>query len=272
MTKNSTKSLFLEKQKAVIEKELKRYINKYCVAGNPVTQAVKYSVFTGGKRIRPILTLECASLCGGSVKYALPAACAMEFIHSFSLIHDDLPSMDDDDTRRGMPTCHKKYGEGMAVLAGDALFNLAFQVLAEIGNPKILPEILKLITLSSGISGMIGGQAYDIKYAGKKKSRSLAKKINMLKTGGLFNAAIISGALSAEASAVKIRSLKKFAALFGEAFQLKDDLDDGEHKGRSFIKRSKELTDTVEKAKSVLDIFGKEAHNLKYICCLLLNT
>ena len=220
---------------------------------------MRYSVFSGGKRIRPILTIESAIACQGNLKNALPAAAAIELVHTFSLIHDDLPAMDNDDLRRGKPTCHKVFGEANAILAGDALLTLAFNIIAQEIKPALGIKIIKELSRAIGVEGMIGGQALDLKFQDKTKNKTIAEKINILKTAELFSAAAKMGALTAQAPAKKVKALKAFGLDLGLSFQMVDDNIDGD--GME-LKRAASL---VKKAKNDLKIFGKQADRLKDI-------
>jgi geranylgeranyl diphosphate synthase type II len=153
----------------LIDKELTALLPEKSAAPKKLHAAMRYSVFSGGKRIRPILAIESCLCCGGSISGVLRAACAIELVHTFSLIHDDLPAMDDDDYRRGKPTCHKKFGEATAILAGDALLSLALEIMASGRNPGAEIKLIKELTSSIGSLGMAGGQCVDIEYEGKKK-------------------------------------------------------------------------------------------------------
>ena len=193
-----------------------------------VVQAMEYSLINGGKRLRPIFALEFANACGGSKEDALPLACAMEYIHTYSLIHDDLPCMDNDDLRRGKPTNHKVYGEDIAVLAGDTLLNEAMNLMMKF-SLKYGKEALmtaQKIAEASGPEGMIGGQIVDIINEGKKISEEELKYMHMKKTGALINVSIISGAILANAPKEDINLLEKFGEKLGLAFQIKDDILD----------------------------------------------
>lgn len=239
-----------------IEKALKRYLPK---GNDALSAAMRYSVFSGGKRIRPILTIESARACRGRFEDALPAAAAVELVHAYSLIHDDLPAMDNDDLRRGKPTCHKVFGEANAILAGDALLTLAFNIMAKNTKPALGIKIIEELSRASGAGGMIGGQALDLEFQGKAKKKMIAERINILKTAKLFSAAAKIGALTARAQTKEIKALGRFGLDFGLSFQMVDDNldgDDGE------IKKAASL---VEKAKSDLKILGKRADRLKDI-------
>jgi len=248
-----------------VDKALHSILTRYAVSGSDVFKAMRYVMFPGGKRIRPVLCLEACRVCGGNMRQAVYAACAMEFIHNFSLVHDDLPSMDNDDLRRGRPTCHKKFNVATAVLAGDALLTIAFSVLGEVNNPRILRKLIAVISGATGVAGMVGGQGFDMKYMGRRKTAVQQAKINSLKTAALFRAASESGAVSADASAKQIRSMRVYGNFFGEAFQIRDDIHDDAYGSRQLPNKRKLLKKTIEKAKIALDVFGKQADNLRCI-------
>ena len=222
-----------------------------------LSAAMRYSVFSGGKRIRPVLTIESAKACRGNLKGALPAACAVELVHTYSLIHDDLPAMDNDDLRRGKPTCHKIFGEANAILAGDALLTLAFNIIAKNTEPALGIKIIEELSLAIGAGGMVGGQALDLEFHGKAKKKMIAERINTLKTAKLFSAAAKIGALTADPGAKEIKALGQFGLDFGLSFQMVDDNLDGDGRG---LKKAASL---VKKAKSDLKILGKRADRLK---------
>ena len=215
MRKNLSFKKRFKQNKEIINQALRRYLEKEKGFSNEIFPAMEYALFPGGKRLRPVLCLEASKACGGSIKNAIPVACTIEFIHNFSLIHDDLPSMDNDDFRRGKPTLHKKFGEAVAILAGDALLILAFSILSGIKNRNISLLVMKKITDSIGLKGVIGGQGLDIKYMSKKKTKSLESKINSLKTAKLFQVSLTSGAIIAHASSIKIKKLDFFGRHFG---------------------------------------------------------
>ena len=240
--------------------DIKKNLEKYLPKGDDIIKkAMRYSVLSGGKHIRPLIAVEAASLCGGSIKDAMPVACAIEFIHAYSLIHDDLPAMDDDDFRRGKPTCHKVFGEANAILAGDALLTLAFNILAKYVKPKKSVGIIKEISEAAGVEGMVGGQAKDLEFQDRNKNKDVVRQINILKTARLFEAAAKTGAMLSGASRKKIDALQKFGLYFGLSFQVVDDHLDSDAKTR------KEAFLLVDKAKKELKIFGKKADILKTI-------
>lgn len=221
---------------------------------------MRYSVFSGGKRIRPVLMIESAKACRGCLEDALPAAAAVELVHTYSLIHDDLPAMDNDDIRRGKPTCHKIFGEANAILAGDALLTLAFNIIAENTKPALGIKIIKELSSAIGADGMVGGQALDLKFHGKAKNKTIAGRIDALKTAKLFSAATKIGALTARAEAKEIKALGSFGLDFGLSFQMVDDNLDGDA-----AEERKRAASLIKKAKSDLKILGKRADRLKDI-------
>lgn len=196
-----------------------------------VVEAMRYSLLAGGKRVRPALCLAACELVGGRIEQALPSACAMEFIHTMSLIHDDLPSMDDDDFRRGKPTCHKVYGEDVAILAGDALLSFAFEHIAR-DTHSVPPErVIKVICevgKAVGSEGLVAGQIVDIKSEGQGDSVGLQtlQYIHEHKTAALLEAAVVSGAITGGANDLEVERLRKYAKCIGLAFQVVDDILD----------------------------------------------
>ena len=224
-------SVYIDKQlaqlKASIDRALGRYLPLATEEPRLIHRAMRYSVFSGGKRIRPAITLEACRACGGTMAQALPAACAVELVHTYSLIHDDLPSMDDDDSRRGKPTCHRKFGEALAILAGDALLTRSFGILAEYRKPSVTRSAIAALTAAAGTAGMVGGQVMDI--AGKKKMTiERLDRINDLKTGRLFEAAAALGAITAGADRRRVKAMAAYGRAIGRAFQIVDDCLDGD--------------------------------------------
>jgi geranylgeranyl diphosphate synthase type II len=184
--------------------------------------AMRYCVFAGGKRLRPVLCIASAEACGGKREDALVAACAVELMHTYSLVHDDLPCMDDDDLRRGRPTCHKVYGEGMAVLCGDALLTEAFAVLARSKSVEMIAELAS----AGGSRKLIGGQVLDLEGEGKSFSLAELIRIHEAKTAALLTTSIRLGAMSAGADSEQVAALTKFGHALGLAFQVIDDILD----------------------------------------------
>ncbi len=192
-----------------------------------VSKAMLYSLKNGGKRVRPMLVLEFCRVCGGDVQAALPFACAVEMIHTYSLIHDDLPCMDDDDFRRGMPSCHKQFGEATALLAGDGLLTLAFSVLSKSDlSAEKKVEAVKVLADCAGHLGMIGGQTMDLAHEGQKITLEQLQKTDALKTGRLIRCACALGCIAAGADKEMYLAAEKYADSIGLAFQIVDDLLD----------------------------------------------
>lgn len=207
-----------------INSALKEYLP---AADDVVSQAMRYSVENGGKRIRPALLLEFCRVCGGDYKKAVPFACALEMIHTYSLIHDDLPCMDNDDFRRGKPSCHIAFGEEYALLAGDALLTLAFETAMKSNlSAEITVEAAKELAKAAGVMGMVGGQVLDLQNEGKKVGVSDLQKTDELKTGELIRAACVLGCVCAGADDKKIAAAEKYAHDIGIAFQIVDDILD----------------------------------------------
>jgi len=196
-----------------------------------IYKAMRYSVFAGGKRLRPALLLLSARACGLAFKDAMPLACSVEMIHTYSLIHDDLPAMDDDDMRRGKPTSHRKFGEAIAILAGDALLNMAFETALlcrrnkKLGQENVL-EAISGLAKASGASGMIGGQVLDITSENKKIGKTALLKLHEKKTGALIKASVVCGALLSGAKPEVVKSLAEYGEKAGLAFQIADDILD----------------------------------------------
>jgi geranylgeranyl diphosphate synthase type II len=200
-------------------------------------QAMRHSIFSGGKRLRPVLVLAAAEACGADRRQVLPAACALEYIHTYSLIHDDLPAMDDDDLRRGRPTCHKVYGEAAAILAGDALLTAAFELmtgkaqrdllrpLGSLGPARQL-EAAALLAQAAGMAGMVGGQMADIDAEGKSVELPVLQYIHVHKTGKLLQASLLVGGLLSGAASRQVKSLAVYGEALGLAFQIMDDILD----------------------------------------------
>jgi geranylgeranyl diphosphate synthase type II len=222
--------LFFEEDRLTVDAALERLLPASTAQPPSIHTAMRYSVFAGGKRIRPILCLETARIFAADVAPALHPACAMEFIHTYSLIHDDLPALDNDDLRRGKPTCHKKFGEAIAILAGDALLTLAFET---IGTTPAAAErraaILTEVAAAAGtINGMVGGQVADIEAEGRPVDPQMLEYIHRSKTAALIRASITAGALCAGANPDDVARLRRFGDTIGWAFQVTDDILDVE--------------------------------------------
>lgn len=221
----------LKKLALLVEKNLGRYISEKHECPPEIYKAAKYSLFAGGKRLRPILTLLAAKACGYTYADVMPAACAMEMIHTYSLIHDDLPAMDNDDFRRGKPTSHKVFGEAVAILAGDALLTRAFEcVMMCSKNKKIKAENVILaaaeIANGAGMKGMIGGQVIDITSEGRKLSPAALDYLHKCKTGALIRASVVSGAILCGADKKTVAAFGAYGEKIGLAFQIVDDMLD----------------------------------------------
>ncbi len=215
----------------LIEKALYGYIPKGLTYEKNLVDSLSYSLKAGGKRIRPLLTLEFSRLCGGSDESALPFGCAVEMIHTYSLIHDDLPCMDDDDMRRGKPSNHKIYGEDIALLAGDALQSLAFEIMSSeetvnLASAEASVKCINILSSYCGTSGMVGGQVIDLENETKTADLDAVTECNRKKTAALIKAACEMGCVSAGADESKILSARKYGENIGIAFQIVDDILD----------------------------------------------
>lgn len=212
---------------SIIENRLIQLLPRCANGQDEVVEAMRYSISNGGKRLRPVLCLEFAKACGADRYDALDFACAVEFVHTYSLIHDDLPCMDNDDMRRGKPSCHKQFGEAVALLAGDALLTQAFQILSgsSLDDSKIA-SACALLAQNSGVSGMVGGQVIDLKYESQTPDMKQILAVHRLKTGALIAAACLLGCIAAGADENKIAAASAYAYNLGVAFQIKDDILD----------------------------------------------
>jgi geranylgeranyl diphosphate synthase type II len=219
---------YLQDRQNIVEEALQHYLPREDNVPSDIYKAVRYSVFNGGKRIRPILCLAAAEAVGGDLGPAIPVACALELIHSYSLIHDDLPAMDNDDFRRGKPTCHKVFGENIAILAGDALLTEAFVLLSHVEKVRLSAErrlaVIQEIAQAAGICGMVGGQALDVLSGKSVSDENTLHEIHRRKTGALIVAAVKSGAIIFNARKDKIQALAQYGINVGLAFQIADDI------------------------------------------------
>lgn len=219
---------YLKERQALVESHMALLLPEQTGPLGRVTEAMRYSLFAGGKKLRPILLMAAADAVGADGRRFLHSACALEMIHTYSLIHDDLPAMDDDDYRRGRLTSHKVFGEGMAILAGDGLLTLAFEMILsqpEV-SPVVLVQVAREVAQAAGPAGMVGGQAIDLESEGRMPSLAIMRLMHRLKTGALFRASIRSGALLAGGSEEDVCGLTKYAEQFGLAFQITDDILD----------------------------------------------
>jgi geranylgeranyl diphosphate synthase, type II len=221
------KRYLIARQKEV-DRGLDRFLPKTSVAPATIHKAMRYSLFAGGKRLRPILCLAAAESCGGRINAALPLACAVECIHTYSLIHDDLPSMDNDDLRRGRATCHKVFGEGIAILTGDALLTIAFEIAARTKTTSHyeLRDFFREIASAAGSRRLIAGQVADLEAEGRRINRAQLRYIHENKTAALLTASVRLGAMAANASAKQLTAITAFGQALGLAFQVIDDILD----------------------------------------------
>jgi geranylgeranyl diphosphate synthase type II len=226
---------FFEVDRAAVDAALDRLLPPADARPASIHQALRYSVFAGGKRVRPILCLESAGIFSPDISSldaapAMPVACALEFIHTYSLIHDDLPALDNDDLRRGQPTCHKQFGEAAAILAGDALLTLAFETLANapVEHGRRVALIAEIAAAAGTRDGMVGGQVADLESEGQPVTADALAYIHRSKTAALIRASIVSGAIAGSAQDVDLERLRSFGDLIGWAFQVTDDILDVE--------------------------------------------
>ncbi len=284
---------YLVRRQEMIDRALDGFLPKENVAPPTIHRAMRYSLFAGGKRLRPILTLAAAEACGGKPIAALPLACAMECIHTYSLVHDDLPSMDNDDFRRGRATCHKVFGDGIAILAGDALLTVAFEIAAGAKPSRrySVADFLREITSAAGSRKLIAGQVADLEAEGRKATRVELRYIHENKTAAMIATSVRLGAMSASASEKQLRAITRFGRALGLAFQVIDDILDvtqtteklGKSAGKDAAARkatypavigleasraeAKRLTASAQRA---LSVFGKKAEPLREIANYLL--
>jgi geranylgeranyl diphosphate synthase type II len=227
-----------ERQKAV-DAALDRWVPAESEDPASIHKAMRYSLFAGGKRIRPLLAVASAEAVSDAPVGVESCACALELIHTYSLIHDDLPALDNDDLRRGRPTCHKVFGDAMAILAGDALLTLAFEVLAKLDGTdahRRIELVRELATASGTVGGMIGGQVNDLEGEGKHPTAALLDSIHRAKTGALLRASVRMGAIYAGADAEQLAALTRFGEHIGLAFQIVDDILDVEQSSEALGK------------------------------------
>lgn len=281
----------LNRKIRLADEALDKYLPAESTMPPTVHKAMRYSIFAGGKRLRPILVMAAAEAVGGRDEDVLPAACALEMIHTYSLIHDDLPAMDNDDFRRGRPTNHKVFGEAMAILAGDGLLTAAFEVLAQQASvTRVAPEqvlkVIREVAVAAGTLGMIGGQVADMEGMNRQVSPELLNYIHTHKTGALCRAAVRSGAILGGANSEQLEALTEYAENLGLAFQITDDIldiegdptkigkdvgSDQRNQKATFpaiygLEESKAMAEkTVSQALQALECFGPEADLLRDI-------
>lgn len=262
---------YLRDKRALVEEALKSVFPEPQGFAADVVRAMTYSLFAGGKRLRPILCIGGAEAVGKEGRTILPFACSLELIHTYSLIHDDLPVMDNDDLRRGKPTSHKVFGEAVALLAGDGLLTEAFRLMAGTSgvDPRALLKVIRLVGSAAGYQGMVGGQVVDIQSEGKSVDPSLVNFIHSHKTGALIHASVTSGAILGEGTEEQVNAISSYGEKIGLAFQIADDILDVEGDSKTMGKgvggdaRKKKITFPaavgLQKAKEIQGRLVEEA-------------
>jgi geranylgeranyl diphosphate synthase type II len=246
-------------------------------SGSPprLHQAMRYCVLSAGKRFRPLLCLGGCEAVGGPVRRVLPVACAVEFIHTYSLVHDDLPAMDNAAERRGRPSCHRKFGEANAILVGDALLTRAFELLSADGIPNVL-AIVRVLGQASGTAGLIGGQMLDLAFNVKRftLNAKACEEIARRKTGALITASVVAGGLVSQASSSDVACLRRYGERLGLAFQFVDDLHDGDGLVRAIGAEAvrQRAASLIQQAKRALAPFGQRARLLNELADWLANS
>jgi len=284
---------FFEQDMALVDRELERLLPGEDVPPTSIHRAMRYSVFAGGKRLRPILSYESARMFGRNPAGALAVGCAIEFIHTYSLIHDDLPALDNDDLRRGKPTNHKQFGEAIAILAGDALLTLAFQTLADadVEAERRVRVVQEVARAAGTVNGMVGGQVADIEAEKKPIDAAGLEYIHRSKTAALIRGAIVAGAIAGGAKNEDVERLGRFGEQIGWAFQVVDDILDvsassealGKTAGKDQaqqkatypalygVEKSRQIAAELErKAMRELDAFSERASRLRELAALLI--
>ena len=284
---------YLRDKRALVDEALKTVFPEPRGPSGDIVRAMTYSLFAGGKRLRPILCIAGAEAVGKEGRTVLPFACALELIHTYSLIHDDLPVMDNDDLRRGKPTSHKVFGEAVALLAGDGLLTEAFRLMAATPgvDPRALLRVIRLVAEAAGYQGMVGGQVVDIQSEGKPVDASLVEFIHSHKTGALIHASVTSGALLGEGTEEQVKAISSYGEKVGLAFQIADDILDVEGDSKTMGKgvggdaAKKKITfpaalglqrakDTqrrmVDEALRALSLLGEKADPLKSIAMYII--
>jgi geranylgeranyl diphosphate synthase type II len=285
---------YLAQQQQLVDSELDRLVPPETTAPETIHRAMRYSLFAGGKRIRPILCIEAARTITSECSGILPTACSLELIHTYSLIHDDLPALDNDDYRRGKLTNHKVFGDAMAILAGDSLLTLAFQVLAQLEAPDSTKTrlIAELAVAAGTVGGMIGGQVADLEGEGKPPGAELLETIHRAKTGALLRASLRMGATAAGASETQYDALSCYGEHVGLAFQIVDDILDVEESSEALgktagkdaaqhkitfpavygLEASRRMAqEECERAHAVLAPFGDRAQRLNELADLIVH-
>jgi geranylgeranyl diphosphate synthase type II len=279
---------FFEEDRIAVDAHLERMLPGENVQPSSIHRAMRYSVFAGGKRIRPILCMETARIFEQDVAHSLYPGCAIEFIHTYSLIHDDLPALDNDDLRRGKPTSHKKFGESTAILAGDALLTLAFESIAAapVSAERRVAMVTEIASSAGTVNGMVGGQVADLENEGKRVAPDTLEYIHRSKTAALIRASVTAGALCAGAAGEDVARLKRYGETIGWAFQVTDDILDVEESSAALgktagkdiaqqkatypavfgLERSHEIAEELSaKAIAELQVYGERAERLRSI-------
>ena len=279
---------FFEENRLAVDAQLEKLLPEESTQPSSIHTAMRYSVFAGGKRVRPILSLESARIFEAEISPALYPGCAIEFIHTYSLIHDDLPALDNDDLRRGKLTSHKKFGEATAILAGDALLTLAFETIAAapVAAERRVAMVTEIASAAGTVRGMVGGQVADLEAEGKPVSPEMLEYIHRSKTAALIRASISSGAICAGASADDVARLRRFGETIGWAFQVTDDILDVEESSAALgktagkdiaqqkatypaiygLERSHQIAkELADKGIAELDAYGERASRLRTI-------
>jgi geranylgeranyl diphosphate synthase, type II len=269
---------FIAEKRALVESALNASFSFTPGTSKILKDAMEYSLFSEGKRIRPVLAIAACEAMNGKTEDVLPFAVAIEMIHTYSLIHDDLPCMDNDDLRRGRPTCHKVFGEAVALLAGDALLTEAFRVMAQRGNASVSAatarRVMFEVASAAGASGMVGGQTMDIVSEGKKSNKRMLSYIHRNKTSALIRASIVAGALVGRAKQIQLKGFRTYGEAIGLAFQIKDDLLDVEgveaEVGKKLNKDSEKQTYVkhygIAASKARIDeLIGKATESLAFL-------
>jgi geranylgeranyl diphosphate synthase type II len=285
---------YIEQHQRRVQEALERWVPPETEPPSTIHRAMRYSLFAGGKRLRPLLAMAAAEAVSGQRPGIEDAACALELIHTYSLIHDDLPALDNDDLRRGRPTCHKVFGEAMAILAGDALLTLAFHVLAHVpaSEQRKLALIGELASAAGTVRGMIAGQVHDLEGEGQPATSALLDQIHRAKTGALLRASVRFGALYAGAAPGQLAALSCYGEHIGLAFQIVDDILDVEEPSEKLGKtpgkdaaqrkitfpavygldRSRQMAEEeLALALATLDQFGPRVHWLREIARLIVH-
>ena len=280
MTTHSTKTLHpvnrrLERWRGLVDQALQRLLPSVTQVPQIVHEGMRYCVFSGGKRFRPLLVFGGCEAVGAPAHRALAAACAVELVHTYSLVHDDLPAMDNADERRGQPTCHRKFGEGNAILVGDALLTLAFELLGRNGTPQAL-AMIRTLGQACGTRGLIGGQVLDLQALSRSRlhEEEALRDIAQRKTGELITASVLLGGLAGGADQPQMKRLQRYGERIGLAFQLIDDLHDQEGLASAMgtERARQEARRLIEQAHDAAELFGRRAQGLHELANWLTST